>query len=366
MGREELTGSVVGPGGALHEARVLVEGGVIRRVELRGPGDGDPLIAPGFIDLQVNGFHGHDAADGPDAISAISERLPSTGVTGFLPTIISRPLDEGRRFVVAAADAEAPGARVLGAHLEGPFLNPRRAGAHDPACMWAPTAERVSRVLERAPRLVTLAPELEDGLQAVSTLTCAGVTVAIGHSDATYEQGLAAIEAGARFATHLFNAMPPLHHRSPGLVGAVLDDVRITAGLVADRLHVHPTLLGLAACAKGPSRLALTTDQVSAAGMPPGRYRISGREVVRTGDAVRLDDGTLAGSAATMDQLVRNGAAQFGLRVALTMASRTPARLLGLTRLGRLTAGSEADIVVLGRDLRVLRTLVAGRTVYAA
>ncbi len=366
VSREELRGSVVGPGGALRQATVTIDGDRIAGVVLEGTGDGETIIAPGFIDLQVNGFHGHDAAGGPDAISAISEALPRTGVTGFLPTIISRPLDEGQRFVRSAAGAAATGARVLGAHLEGPFLNPRRRGAHDSACMWAPSADRLARVLEVPPRLMTLAPELEGGLEAVRTLSCAGVTVALGHSDATYEVGLAAIEAGARFATHLFNAMPPLHHRAPGLVGAVLDDARVTAGLVADGLHVHATLLAVAACVKGAGRLALTTDQVSAAGMPPGRYEISGREVISDGDAVRLADGTLAGSTATMDVLVRGAAAQFGLQDALAMASRTPARLLGRPRLGRLAAGCEADLVVLGRDLRVRRTLVAGRTVYAA
>jgi N-acetylglucosamine-6-phosphate deacetylase len=364
--REVLRGSVVGPGGALRTAAVTVEGDRIGEVSLGGPGEGETIIAPGFIDLQVNGFHGHDAAAGAEAIAAISAALPRTGVTAFLPTIISRPLEEGQRFVRAAAAAATPGARVLGAHMEGPFLNPLRHGAHDPTCMWAPTENRVAQVLEVPPRLLTLAPELEGGLEAVSRLSCAGVTVALGHSDATYEVALAAIEAGARFAVHLFNAMPPLHHRAPGLVGAVLDDPRITAGLVADGLHVHATLLALAACAKGAGRLALTTDQMSAAGMPPGRYRISGREVVSDGEAVRLDDGTLAGSAATMDALVGAAAAQFGLQRALTMASRTPARLLGLASLGRLATGCQADLVVLGRDLRVRRTLVAGRTVYAA
>ena len=361
-----LRGSVVGPGGGLREAEVVIAGGRIHEVRLGGPGDGEAIIAPGFVDLQVNGFGGHDAAAGPEAITAISGLLPRTGVTAFLPTMISRPLDEGRRFVEAAAGAAAPGARVLGAHLEGPFLDPEHRGAHDPTCLWPPTADRVARVLERPPRLMTLAPELEGGLEAVRTLACAGVTVAIGHSGATYEQGLSAMEAGARFATHLFNTMPPLHHRAPGLVGAVLDDARVTAGLIADGLHVHPTLLGLAACAKGAGRLALTTDQVSAAGASPGRYRISGREVIREGQAVRLPDGTLAGSAATMDLLVRNATAQLGLHRALTMATRTPARVLGESRLGRLAPGCEADLVVLDRDLGVRRTLVAGRTVFSA
>jgi N-acetylglucosamine-6-phosphate deacetylase len=363
---EVLRGSVVGPGGGLREAEVVIAGGRIREVRLGGPGDGETIIAPGFVDLQVNGFGGHDAAGGPEAITAISKLLPSTGVTAFLPTIISRPLNEGRRFVQAAAHAAAPGARVLGAHVEGPFLNPRYHGAHDPACMLPPTPDRVAEVLELPPRLMTLAPELEGGLEAVGALSRAGVTVALGHSGATYEQGLLAIEAGARFATHLFNTMPPLHHRAPGLVGAVLDDPRVTAGIIADGLHVHPTLLAVAAGAKGAGRLALTTDQVSAAGSPPGRYRISGREVIREGQAVRLPDGTLAGSAATMDLLVRNATAQFGLHRALTMASRTPARVLGESRLGRLAPGCEADLVVLGRDLGVRRTLVAGREVFSA
>jgi N-acetylglucosamine-6-phosphate deacetylase len=367
MTREVLRGSVVGPSGGLREAVVAIEGARISEVELGGPGDGETIIAPGFIDLQVNGFGGHDAIDGPEAIAAIAELLPRTGVTGFLPTLISRPLPEGAAFVAAAAGGLGTGAaRVLGAHLEGPFLSRERRGAHDIRCLQLPALELVARVLERPPRMMTLAPELEGGLEAVRALTCAGVVVSLGHSAASYDQAVAAVDAGARFATHLFNTMPPLHHRAPGLVGAVLDDRRITAGIVADGVHVHPSLVALAACAKGAGRLALTTDQVAAAGAPPGRYRLGGREVFREGDAVRLADGTLAGSTATMDILVTRAAAQFGLQRALAMASRTPARVLGLSRLGRVAAGFEADLVVLGRDLGVRRTIVAGRTVHAA
>jgi N-acetylglucosamine-6-phosphate deacetylase len=364
--REVLRGSVVGPSGGLRCATVVIEAGRIAGVELAGPGDAEAIIAPGFIDLQVNGFDGRDAGEGPEAMAAISEALPRTGVTGFLPTLISRPLREGRRFVRATAEAAAPGARVLGAHLEGPFLNPLYCGAHDGQCLLAPTPERVTSVLEAPPRLLTLAPELEGGLEAVRRLACAGVVVSAGHSGASYDQGLAAIEAGVRFATHLFNRMPPLHHRAPGLVGAVLDDPRVTAGIVADGVHVHHSLVAVAGCAKGPRGLALTTDQVAAAGAPPGRYRLSGREVQWDGDAVRLADGTLAGSAATMDLLLRRAAEQFGLHRAVAMASRTPARVLGIGGLGRVAAGCDADLVVLGPDLRVRRTLVAGRTVYAA
>lgn len=368
MTGEVLVGSVVQPDGHLRHARVVVDGRLIASVELGGPAGDEPIIAAGFIDLQVNGVHGHDAGAGPEAIAAIAAFLPRTGVTGFLPTMISRPLAQGRRFVVAAeaAGRTAGGARVLGAHLEGPFLSPQKAGAHDPDCLLLPTPERLARVLERPPRMMTVAPELVDGLHAVRTLAGAGVVVSVGHSAATYEEGLAAFDAGARFATHLFNTMPPLHHRLPGLVGAVLDDARVCAGIVADGVHVHPALLAVAGRVKGTGRLALTTDQVAAAAAPPGRYRLSGREVVRDGGAVRLADGTLAGSAATMDLLVRNAAERFGLYRALAMASRTPARVLGLRRRGRVAAGCDADLVVLDRDLCVLRTLVGGRTVYAA
>jgi N-acetylglucosamine-6-phosphate deacetylase len=368
VSREVLRGSVLGPNGALRCASVAIEAGRIASVELGGPGDGDSIIVPGLVDLQVNGFGGRDAADGPEAIAAISKLLPRTGVTGFLPTLISRPLAEGRRFVRAVAEVApaAPGARVLGAHLEGPFLNPAHRGVHDASCMVPPTRGRVAAVLEDPPRMMTLAPELEGGLEAVSALACAGVLVSAGHSGASYDEGLAAIDAGVRFATHVFNAMPPLHHRSPGLVGAVLDDQRVTAGIIADGVHVHSSLVSIAGCAKGARGLALTTDQVAAAGAPPGRYWLSGLEVTGDGDAVRTDDGTLAGSAATMDLLLRRAAELFGLHRAVAMASRTPARVLGLTGTARVAAGCAADLVVLGPDLRVRRTLVAGRTVHEA
>lgn len=319
------------------------------------------IIVPGFIDLQVNGFAGHDAASGRAAITEISRLLPKYGVVGFLPTLISRPIAEATRFVETCAAAKAPGAAVLGGHVEGPFLNPKYRGAHDPACLSLPEPEQVHALLESPPRLVTLAPELPGALLAIHELTSAGIIVSAGHSGASMAEAIAGFDVGIRFGTHLFNAMSPLHHREPGLPGALLSDERITIGLIADGVHVHPAMLALAVKTAGSSRIALTTDQTAAAGSPPGRYVIAGRESMSDGTSARLADGTLAGSVATMDQLVRvmAGLPDVGLRHAVEMASTTPARLLGLDH--GIRAGAAADLVVLTPDLRVRLTLVGGR-----
>jgi N-acetylglucosamine-6-phosphate deacetylase len=325
-----------------------------------GPGE---LIAPGFIDLQVNGFAGHDAAAGADSIAAISDALAATGVTAFLPTIISEPVEVGAAFAAeVGAAAEAPGARVLGAHIEGPFLNPSFRGAHMRSHLAEPSPENVAVLLRARPRLVTLAPELRGGLAAVERLHRAGVVVAAGHTGADYEQGLKAISAGVRFATHVYNAMPPVHHRRPGIALALLLDARVTTGLIADGEHVHPAVCEQLLRVKGRSRIALTTDQTSAAGAPAGTYFLSGRAVHSDGRVVRLDDGTLAGSAAKMGDLVRLVAKLPGMNAAraVTLATATPARVLGERRLGRLGEGAVADVVVLDADLRPRLTMIRG------
>jgi N-acetylglucosamine-6-phosphate deacetylase len=368
-----LQGRVLTPGRELAPASLLVDDGRVAWVRpglrhepgtmlLTEPGD---TVVPGFIDLQVNGFGGRDAQEGADAIGHISLQVPEYGVTGFLPTMISRPLDEACEFGHAAAGVVGTGARVLGAHIEGPFLNPRYRGAHEERWLLEPTPERVERLLVAAPRMVTLAPELPGGLEAVRRLRHAGVLVSAGHTGASYEQGQAAILAGVRFGTHLFNTMTSLHHRKPGIAGALLSDRRVVIGLVADGVHVHPAVLELVARARGSAGVALTTDQTAAAGMPPGQYWLGGREVITDGRTVRRVDGTIAGSAATMDQLVRMLAPLAGLRRAVAMATTTPARALGLRGLGRIAEGLPADLAVLDRDLQVRCTLVGGRLVYA-
>ena len=266
-----------------------------------------------------------------------------------------------------AGEADGNGARVLGAHLEGPFLNPQRRGCHDARLMIEPTPDNVRALLANPCRLITMAPELPGGLEAVRTFARAGIVVSAGHSNATYEQGRAAIDAGVRFGTHLFNAMSPLHHREPGLPGALLSADEAVTGLIADGHHVHDALLTLAVARKSEHGIALTTDQVAAAGMPPGRYQLGGAEVISDGQTVRRAEGMLAGSVATMPQLIRIAAGLPGssLRAAVAMASLTPARALRLP-LGRIAPGAAADLVVMGRDLHVRATVVAGRIAFKA
>jgi N-acetylglucosamine-6-phosphate deacetylase len=351
---------------------VLVDGDVITWVGsgrppqrpdeevVAGPGE---MVVPGFIDLQVNGFAGHDAAAGADAIAAISDALAPTGVTAFLPTIISEPVEVGAAFAAAVgAAAEATGARVLGAHIEGPFLNPSFRGAHIRSHLAEPTPENVEVLQAARPRLVTLAPELPGALAAIERLHRAGIVVAAGHTGADYDQGRKAVAAGVRFATHVYNAMPPVHHRRPGIALALLLDPRVTAGLIADGEHVHPSVCEQLVRVKGTGRIALTTDQTSAAGAPPGAYALSGRAVQSDGRVVRLEDGTLAGSAATMPDLVRLMARLPGMSPAraVSLASTTPARVLGERRLGRIGEGACADIVVLDAECRPRLTMIRG------
>ena len=362
--------------GPLHGAgaadAVLVEGEVITWVGqgrppqrpdeevIAGPGE---LIAPGFVDLQVNGFAGHDAAAGADAIAAISNALPATGVTAFLPTIISAPVEVGAEFAAAVgAAAEATGARVLGAHIEGPFLNPSFRGAHLRSHLAEPTAANVDAVLRARPRLITLAPELPGALLAIERMHGAGIVVAAGHTGADFEQGRKAIAAGVRFATHVYNAMPPVHHRRPGVALALLLDPRVTTGLIADGEHVHPSVCEQLVRVKGPSRIALTTDQTSAAGAPAGTYELSGRPVHSDGRVVRLEDGTLAGSAAAMPDLLRLMSRLPGMtpRRAVSLASIVPARVLGERRLGRIGEGACADLVILDAEMRPRLTMIRG------
>lgn len=373
-----LRGRLLTPRRDVPDGWVLVEGDRVtaigrgsRAPGVEAVGDAEHVVTPGLVDLQVNGLAGHDAAEGAEGMVAIAEHLPRTGVTAFCPTVISAPL---QRMVAAAAGARQAAraggsrARVLGAHLEGPFLNPARAGAHDPALLLEPALPHAIEVANARPRLVTLAPELPGAEAAIAELAAAGVTVSAGHSAATHAQAQAAFMAGVGFVTHLFNAMAPWHHREPGLAGAALNDPGVTAGLIADGEHVHPAALELAVRRKGATGVALTADMVSAAGAPPGRYRLGDREVQSDGARATLPDGTLAGGVATMDHVVRTAAALpgVGLQQAVRMATATPAAAIGTPRLGSIARGQPADLVLFDADLRVRLTLIAGEVAYRA
>ena len=369
----------------------------------RGEGGGH-LIVPGFVDIHSHGGGGHSFTSGEaTAARAAAGFHLRHGTTTMLASLISAPAERLRAAVEALAPLVAEGV-LAGIHLEGPYLSLARRGAHDPAYLRDPSIAELTDLLrsgQGAVRMVTLAPERTGALEAVRLLVANQVVVAIGHTDASYEQTRAAIAAGATVATHLSNAMPPVHHRAPGPVVALLEAPEVVCELIADGAHLHDGMLAFAARTAGPARTALVTDATAAAGMPDGAYDLGGRRVIVRGGVVRLaepegspsaerspsvegppaagrsptaegspaaGDGPLAGSALTMDAALRR-AVGAGLSIveAVQMAATTPARVLGLgDTLGALIPGLRADLVELDPHLRVVRvvragTMVAGR-----
>jgi N-acetylglucosamine-6-phosphate deacetylase len=342
-----------------------------------GPADvvlPDGILVPGFVDLQVNGYFGVELmAAQPAGWAEVVRRLPETGTTAFLPTFITAPLDRLVGAFRAAARFQLglpTGARVLGIHLEGPFIAASRRGAHNEAWIVDPTEGAIDQLLTAGAgllRLVTLAPERPGALAAISQLTAAGVLVSVGHSDATAAQVAQAADRGARMVTHLFDAQRPLHHREPGVVGQALTDPRLTSGLIADLHHVGAPAC-LIAFTAAPGRIAIVTDAAACAGMPPGRYPLGGEPIALPAGAgqppVRAD-GTLAGSALRMDVGVANMvAAGVGLATAVAAATRIPADLIGCPSLGRIAPGAAGDLVWLGPDLQARATWIGGQQVF--
>jgi N-acetylglucosamine-6-phosphate deacetylase len=330
---------------------------------------GEGIIGPGFVDLHVHGAAGHDVIDGSlDALEEISRAHADHGTTALCAAVLSSPPAVMLRALESVGEATAGpvrGARILGAHLEGPFLNPERAGAQPREHLRRPDRALLEELLAAAggqARIVTLAPELPGALDLVALLVERGIVVAMGHSAATHKEAVAAIDAGARLATHAFNAMGPLHHRKPGLVGAVLQDRRVTAEVIADGVHVSGPVLELLWRLKGPDRLCPVTDCTAALCAPPGEARLGQQSVQVKDGAVRLADGTLAGSSLTMDRavgtMVELGRAS--LEEAVRAASQIPARVLGLNQLGTLVQGARADLVHLDREERLQDVLVGG------
>ncbi len=365
-----LTGFILTPQGFVrgsleHGERIeAVQGHAVTEAQAR---DGSaPLLLPGFIDLHLHGGGGHDVMGGGDAAAHIARTHARHGTTAWLATTMTAPLAEIEDALRALATyttsaAAASGARVLGVHLEGPFISAERLGAQ-PNFTVLGSLQQVQALHALTPiRLVTLAPEEPGHIELIVALRAAGFVVQLGHSAASYEQGVAGLLAGASGFTHLFNAMSGLHQRAPGLVGAALAHAQ-RAELIPDLLHVHPGAI-LAALRAIPG-LYCVTDSTAAAGMPDGEYRLGRQVVHKCQGGVRLADGTLAGSTLTMDQALRN---LVSLGLPLAQASRRcselPAQHLGLTDRGLLTVGAQADLVVLDAALAVQSVYAGGRSV---
>jgi N-acetylglucosamine-6-phosphate deacetylase len=358
--------------------------------------DGCTLV-PGFVDVHVHGVLGVDTLDPGDAVARIATALPRYGVTAFCPTTVAcgpEPLQRMLAQVRACRATPAAGAaRVLPAHLESNFINPAYAGAQPASCLraFASAADGTSdsprarvatdadaafstadllRVLDAFAAdigIVTMAPECAGGLDLIAWLVARGIRVSLGHSGATYEQARAAIAAGARQATHLFNRMPPLHHRHPGLAGAALASDDVMVEVICDLVHVHPALIRTVVAAKTPTRVMAITDGTAASGLPSGSTaRLGGQRITATSSHACLDDQTMAGSVLCMDEAFRRLTRQMGFSVvdAAAMCATTPARAMDLSGRGALEVGAHADVVLLDPSGAVSQTWIDGRLVY--
>lgn len=336
--------------------------------------EGDGLLAaPGFIDLQINGAAGHDLTADPTSMWEVGAALPRYGVTAFLPTVVTSPrevVELARATLLAGPPPGYVGARALGLHVEGPFISAERIGAHDPEHRRDPDPRFVEGWSPATGvRIVTLAPELPGALELIVEVVGRGIVVSVGHTAATAAQARAGFDAGARFVTHLFNAMPGLDHREPGPVGAALADARVTLGLIPDGLHVDPAVVGVTWRAGGAGRIAAVTDAIAALGMAPGSYHLGTMDVVVDAASARLPDGRLAGSLLGLDGAVRNLRAFAGASIgeAVGSVTSTPARLLGISAThGALAEGRVADLTLLTTDLEVAATFVGGRVAHRA
>ena len=329
------------------------------------------VVVPGFVDLHVHGGGGGSFDDGDlaEAEAAVAFHRVH-GTTSMMASLVAAPPEQLMRTVAALAPLVTSGV-LLGLHLEGPWLSRRQAGAHDPALLRDPTVQELQSVLAAgggAVRVVTLAPELRGALEAVRVAAAAGVVVAVGHTDASYDETVQAVLAGARLGTHLFNAMRPLLHREPGPVAALLESPQVTVELIADGVHVHPSVLRLVLRQVGADRVALITDAIAAAGGPDGEYQLGGLDVqVNDGTARLAGSNTIAGSTLTMDAAFRFAVQRCGasLRQASAMTSSTPAAVLGRDDLGAVAVGRRADLVMLDAELQVQGVMAAGRWVKA-
>jgi len=347
-------------------------------VDVAKDGLADAILVPGFVDIHMHGGAGLDVMRaGLGELPHLNQFLTTHGVTGYFPTTVAAPLDHTcvalerladaieARQTSPAANGDGIQARPLGIHLEGPFLSHKRRGVHPPEYLVEPTLQVFERLWQAARghvRMMTIAPELPGALEVIAEAARRKVCVSIGHSDAELEGARAGVRAGARHATHTFNAMRPLDHRDPGILGEVLTDGQLSADIIADGIHLAPEVVQIFLREKGLERSVLITDAMAAAGMPDGTYQL-GPIQVEVKDGKCMKDGTLAGSVLTMDRAVRN-VTQFAgwtLQHAVRAATLNAARAVGLAQHGHLSPGAEANVVVLNRDGEVKKTMVHGR-----
>jgi N-acetylglucosamine-6-phosphate deacetylase len=367
-----LSGVIARPDGSLVRGRVRFTDR-ITAVEPASNG-GNDYILPGFVDLQVNGSHGIDVMNAsPDEIATLSRHLAREGATAWMPTAVTAPIEKIAQVHESIANAyensrqsiSANSAAILGMHLEGPFISPLRLGAH-PTLNLEPRGDAFERVLAmRALRLITLAPELPGGIEAIRRLVARDVVVSIGHTNATLDEANAGIAAGARMFTHLFNAMRPLNHRDPGVIAAALAPSPAFAAIIPDAVHVHPAMLRLAVAARGKDGIILVTDKVALAQTSGVETNVGrARAAIRDG-AARLDDGTLAGSIISMLDGVRVMIEKAGVSIgdAAVMAATNPAKLVGANDRGRIDVGASADLIVLSPALELKSVHIGGREI---
>lgn len=331
------------------------------------PGDMDAggcILAPGFVDIHIHGMVGGEVTDSSEQIKKIAAFMAQRGTTSYLPSATGNEAELMTFFRYVREAMGCPGADIPGVNLEGPFINPRQKGAIPETSILSPDVETLDRLLDSGlVRLITMAPDLEGIRPLITRAAQRGTTVSLGHTRADSQTVAKAVAAGARHVTHLFNGMPPMHHREPGMVCAGLTTDSLTCELICDLIHLDGEAIKLAWKIKGPQRLCLITDAMSATGMPDGHYNLLGRSVEVRDGAARLEDGTLAGSTLTQDAALRNVVKKLGIPLedALTMLAATPARQAGLTDRGIIAPGMRADMVLLDADLQVKQTFVAGQ-----
>jgi N-acetylglucosamine-6-phosphate deacetylase len=379
-------GRVLTPQEEIADAAIVVEAGKIASVghrdSVRIPSGAkeilarDMIIVPGFVDIHIHGAGGHDVMSSTEeALATVARTVARHGTTSIVATTVTAPPDETRkcleaiaRYIQSPANShppESPAAEIAGIHLEGPFISLTRRGVHPAGAIAKPSSTLLDRYLETAGgfvKILTLAPEVPGALDLVERAYVRGVVVALGHTDATYEQAHTAIFRGARHAVHVFNAMRPFSHRETGVLGAVLTDSNVTAEVIADGVHVDDPALRLVLAAKGPQLVILVSDGTAATGMKDGTYRLGSFDVIVSGGVCRNREGKLAGSTLTLDRAVQH-MVRLGLPLieAVRMATLNPARRVGLEkRKGVIAPGADADLVFLTPELKVARVCSRG------